>query len=256
MRQRVSFGLSFAPAAGLALALSLGTALGVAGCRQAEAAPHGASVQAGALSAAKGHAVRWDFEDVAVGTLPAGWKVEETNPRGAHADWRVTQQEGAPSGRRALTLTDAKGHSGSTFNLCWTDEVSFQDGTIEVHFRAGTGREDQGGGLAWRVQDKDDYYVARFNPLEDNFRLYTVQGGRRRMLKTATVKLAAGAWHAMKIVQRGAHFEAYLDGTRWLEGEDTRFPKAGGVGLWTKADAATSFDDLVVTPATPAKPAK
>lgn len=248
---------SAAPAIGIRLAIRLAVSLAVAaslpGCRQAAAAPHAPATakpqSAPAKTGPTAKPITWSFEDVSVGALPAGWKVEETNPRGPRADWRVTKAPHAPSGERVLTLANAQGHTGSTFNLCWTAQPSLQDGELAVQFRANAGREDQGGGIAWRIQDKDNYYVARFNPLEDNFRLYSVKAGHRRMLATATVKLAPNAWHTMKIVQRGAHYEASLDGKRWLEGHSDLFPMAGGVGLWTKADAATSFDDLSVRPA-------
>ncbi len=75
-------------------------------------------------------------------------------------------------------VTDTRGAGGSTFNLAWTDGARFQNGTIEVKVKARTGREDQGGGPIWRVQDKDNYYVARWNPLEDNFRVVSSSEGQ------------------------------------------------------------------------------
>jgi len=135
---------------------------------------------------------------------------------------------------------------GGTFNICWTDTVSFLDGEIEVRFKAVTGEEDQGGGVIWRVQDKENYYIARFNPLENNFRIYYVRNGTRKTLADAKFSLSARKWHTLKIVQHGIRFEGYLNGKKLLEGTDNLFTKVGGVGLWTKADAVTSFDDLSV----------
>jgi hypothetical protein len=51
----------------------------------------------------------------------------------------------------------------------------------------------------------------------------------------------------LKVVQQGERIEAYLNGKQYLEASDDIFLKAGGVGFWSKADAASSFDDLVVT---------
>ncbi len=189
---------------------------------------------------------RWNFDDVAAGTLPSGWKAEQTNPSGQGAQWSVRQDPRAPSGSQVLALTNPRGASGGTFNLAWTDGVSFQDGRVEVKVKSGTGREDQGGGPVWRVQDKDNYYIARWNPLEDNFRLYYVRDGRRRQLKSATVDLAAEEWHTVAVDHRGNRITAYLNGRRIFETTDSTFSQAGGIGVWTKADAATSFDDVVV----------
>ena len=135
--------------------------------------------------------------------------------------------------------------SNQYFNLCFTKDLNFLNGTISVKFRANAGRIDQGGGLMWRVQDNDNYYVARFNPLEDNFRFYIVHDGIRSELASADVKLSSG-WHTMKIEQKGDTFKGYIDGKQYLEHKDAHLKQAGGVGVWTKADAQTSFDDLKI----------
>ena len=135
--------------------------------------------------------------------------------------------------------------SGRAFNLCYTKATSFSDGTVTVRFKANSGRIDQGGGIMWRVQDDDNYYVARFNPLENNFRFYIVKNGNRREIASADLTLSRD-WHEMKIVQKGAQFEGYIDGKGYLKARDTRLSQSGGVGVWTKADALTSFDELTV----------
>ena len=190
-------------------------------------------------------ALTWDFEHVEPGTLPAGWKAEATGRQEPLAHWQVAEVPDAHSGSRVLALTETRHGSASTFNLCWTRAVSFRDGTIKVWFRPVKGRIDQGGGIMWRVKDHDNYYVARFNPLEDNFRIYYVKNGVRRMIQSAGVSLRPG-WHSMTIVQEGDRFQCLLDGRRLLQGRDSHFKGPGGVGLWTKADAATSFDDFQV----------
>jgi len=96
------------------------------------------------------------------------------------------------------------------------------------------------------VQDKDNYYIARFNPLEDNFRIYYVRNGARKTLAGVKIALPAGKWHTLRIVQYGNRFEGYLNGKKLLDGTNDLFTKPGGVGLWTKADAVTSFDDFSV----------
>ncbi len=188
----------------------------------------------------------WDFEDVPVGQLPEGWKSDVTNLKGEKSIWKVIIDKTASSGKKVLGMVDPKDSYGSSFNVCWTDKVSFKNGEIEVKFKAVKGREDQGGGIMWRVQDKNNYYVARFNPLEDNFRIYFVKNSHRRMIKSARVSLPSGKWHTMKVIQDGNRFKCYLNGKLYLSGKDNHFKKAGGVGVWTKADAVTYFDDFKV----------
>ncbi len=189
---------------------------------------------------------RWDFEDVSIGSIPPGWKVEATGRGRPLAAWKVVKDTTSPSGEKVLALVQVNHHSGGTFNLCWTDKVSFLDGTIAVAFKAVSGKIDEGGGIMWRVRDRNNYYVVRFNPLEDNFRIYYVKNGRRRMIGTARVSLPAGTWHTMRVVATGDRYACFLDGRKYLEGRDGHFKEAGGVGLWTKADAMTSFDDFKV----------
>jgi hypothetical protein len=188
----------------------------------------------------------WNFDNVVVGQLPDGWKVEGTNQRGPLATWQVLDDESAPSGTRILALNKPNHDSGSTFNICWTDDISFLNGEIEVRFKAITGEEDQGGGIIWRAQNKSNYYIARYNPREDNFRIYYVRDGKRKTRASARVKLPAETWHTMKITHYGEKIEGFLNSKRLLQVSDQTFAEAGGIGLWTKADAVTSFDDMVV----------
>ncbi len=187
----------------------------------------------------------WDFENVPEGELPRSFRAEATHPRGPLARWEVLREPSAPSGQKVLALTEIKRPSPGTFNLCWTDKVRFRDGEIEVRFKAVRGRIDQGGGIMWRVKDRNNYYVVRYNPLENNFRIYYVLRGRRVLIQSADVKLSSG-WHTMRVVQKGDRYEAYLDGRLLLSGRDRHITGPGGIGLWTKADAQTNFDDLRV----------
>lgn len=205
-------------------------------------------VSTSAIRAQDSGATAWTFDDAETGRLTAGWKVEGTNQRGPVATWAVKAEADAPSKPNVLALTDAKEGAGGTFNLYWTDRVRFTDGVIEVKLKAGTGREDQGGGPIWRVQDKDNYYVARWNPLEDNFRLYYVKDGNRKTLDSARVSVDASKWHTLRIEHKGNEIRCYFDGEALLKSRDETFLEAGGVGLWTKADAVTAFDDLIVSP--------
>jgi hypothetical protein len=185
-----------------------------------------------------------NFENIAISKLPSSWKTETTHSNKNLATWEVQKEDS----NHILTITDISTNFlsfGGTFNLFYTDSINFKDGEISVDFRANSGKIDQGGGIMWRVIDKNNYYVARFNPLEDNFRFYSVTNGDRRELKSANIKLKKG-WHKMKIIQKGSHFEGYLDGKKLLDADNNSIKNSGGVGLWSKADAATSFDNLTI----------
>jgi len=190
--------------------------------------------------------VKIDFEAVQTGKIPAGWIIEATNQKGDLATWQVTEDKTAPSGQKVLALTRTNHTFGGTFNLCWTRDISFLNGEIKVMFKANQGIEDQGGGVIWRAKDKNNYYISRYNPLENNFRIYYVKDGARRMLASARIKLPAGKWYELKIIQNGTKITGFLNGKKLLEVEDSTFKNAGGTGLWVKADGITSFDDFEI----------
>lgn len=179
-----------------------------------------------------------DFERSQVGKTPQGW---ECSKRYAQK-WAVELNKEKTSYILSLLKTDAY---GSDFNTCYK-KMNFLNGNISVKFRANSGEGDQGGGIMWRVQDADNYYVVRFNPLEDNLRVYYVKKANRSMLKGANIHLDGDKWHTLKVLQNGAHYTVYLDGKKRLQGSVRIFPRAGGVGVWTKADALSSFDDLEI----------
>lgn len=190
--------------------------------------------------------IRTGFDKEIPGKLPSGWKVESTKQDGPLATWEVTADPSAPSAPSVLALTSSKHGSDSTFNLCWTDRVKFKDGSIELKFKAVAGEVDRGGGPIWRVKDKDNYYICRANPLESNFRVYYVKDGKRKQLASASLEIPSGTWHTIKVEHVGDHIVCSLDGKQLLDVHDSTFTEPGGVGFWTKADAVTSFDDLIV----------
>ena len=190
----------------------------------------------------------WDFDDVPENQLPKGWKVEATGQDSATAQWAVRVNDDAPLGSGVLQLTATNHAERGVFNICWTGDVSFDEGQIAVFLKANSGQIDQGGGPIWRVQDRNNYYIARYNPLEQNVSIYYVKAGRRVMLGyTGRIEVKEG-WHILKISHRRDRIQAFLDGDmKLMVNAGDYIPKAGGVGLWTKADAATSFDNFTVT---------
>lgn len=182
-----------------------------------------------------------NFDDVTSGDLPSGWKAQMTGIDTNSAIWEIEQEDVG----KILSLKSFTTGRRGPFNLCFTDKINFKNGEISVTFRANSGNIDQGGGLIWRVEDQNNYYVARFNPLEDNFRFYSVKNGYRKELKSADINLKEG-WHEMKIIQKNNNFEGHIDGKKLLVCNNGNITKSGGVGVWSKADAATSFDNFKV----------
>ena len=190
---------------------------------------------------------KWTFEDAKVGKLPEGWSRAQTG-KGEGSVWKVQQDESAPAGANVLTQTSSAGPN-ALFNLCVAAKSSYKDVDLTVSFKALTGDIDQGGGPVWRYKDANNYYIARMNPLEDNFRVYKVVDGRRQQLGSSDVEAPAGKWHTIRVVQKGNHIQCYLNVKLHLDVKDDTFTDAGKIGLWTKADAVTSFDKLsVATP--------
>ncbi len=181
-------------------------------------------------------------EQGSVEGLPADWVVEATAQQGPLATWELRPEGVAgPNGEVAIALTAANHDHPGTFNLLWSAKRQFTNGTISVMVKDLSGEEDRGGGLMWRVQDKNNYYVARYNPLEKNYRFYVVKDGERSKIASADFETEDGAWTTIKIEQNGANFVGYLNGEKLLEATDETFAGPGGIGYWTKADAATAF---------------
>ena len=153
--------------------------------------------------------------------------------------WAVEEMTGAPSGKKVLVQRATR----NEFNVI-VAPGSYADVDASVQFKPISGREDASGGIVFRFKD-DMYYVVRANALEDNFRLYSYDRGRRQ-IATARVKTPTlGQWHTVRLAAMGDHMQAWLDGTLYLDHRDSRF-KWGRVGLWTKADSITAFDDLTI----------
>jgi len=193
------------------------------------------------LPAAEEKAKKMLFSRDDLGKVPAGWKADQTG-KGEGSIWKVVADDTAPS-KTGHALAQTAEAPGPLFNLCVADGTSFKDVAIKVSFKAVRGKKDQGGGVVWRYQDANNYYVARMNPLEDNYRVYKVVAGNRKQLESKEdLKVPAGEWHTLAITMKGDQIECFLDGKKQLEAKDGTFAGPGKVGLWTKADAQTNFD--------------
>jgi hypothetical protein len=195
-----------------------------------------------AVVATAQEAKKFKFEGKA-GTLPKGWKMEKTG-KGTGGDWQIVEDKEAEGG---FALAQTKADKKALFNICVNESSSYKDIDLTVNFKAIAGETDQGGGPVWRFQDGNNYYIARMNPLEDNFRFYKVVAGKRIELASADVEAKAGKWHTIRIVHKGDQVECYFNGKKHLDAKDTTFQDAGKIGVWTKADAQTRFANIQIT---------
>jgi len=171
----------------------------------------------------------FDFDDKGIGDF----KVVD-------GQWVVEEMAGAPSGKRVLVQRAID----NVFNVIVTPAGPYSDIDASVRFKPVSGREDASGGIVFRF-DAGRYYVIRANALENNFRLYYYDRGRRQLASASVQPPALAQWHTIRVVALGDHIQAWLDGKLYLDHRDTRF-RSGRVGLWTKADSVTAFDDLTI----------
>lgn len=179
----------------------------------------------------------WNFDAEKAGAIAAGF----TNEVG---EWKILADGSAPT--KPNVLAQLAKNERPVFNVALANETSYTNVDITVKFKAIAGVIDQGGGVVWRACDSKNYYIARYNPLENNFRVYKVEGGRRAQLGTSDIKGSEG-WHTLRVTMTGDHIECSYDGKKYLDVNDSTFKEAGQIGLWTKADAQTHFDDLTVS---------
>ena len=177
------------------------------------------------------------FDDAKIGTPPADWSCGVTG-RGT-PKWMIEADASAPSKPNVL-----KQSGRGTFPWCVKKSVSIADGFVEVKFRPLEGREDQAGGVVWRWKDSDNYYVARANALENNVSLYYTENGNRNTIKYVDAPVAANQWHILRIDFAGKRIKIALDGKTYIDVADDHVTSEGAVGVWTKADSVTAFDDF------------
>ncbi len=178
-----------------------------------------------------------NFDDAKAGASPPGWKSAVTGS--GSAKWSVEQESSAPSTPNVLKQSGV-----GTFPICIYESAKLKDGSVEVKFKPIEGKEDQAGGVIWRVQDSNNYYIARANALEDNVTIYHTIRGKRVAFKSISTKVKSGVWHTLRVDFEGNKFTVTFDGNKVIEATDQSFQNAGKVGVWTKADSVTLFDDF------------
>jgi len=196
-----------------------------------------------AVSAAPAETV--SFDRAKPGKPPPGWTATLTGK--GEPRWTVEKDESAPS------LPNVLKQSGeATFPVCLKRRPRLKNGFVEVKFKAIAGKRDQAGGVVWRARDADNYYVCRANALEDNVVLYKTEQGKRKPLDIVgrqggygvKTKVAANQWHRLRVEFAGRRFQVFFNGQHLFDVEEGTFAEPGRVGLWTKADSVTLFDDF------------
>jgi len=215
------------------------------------------TILASLVGAARGEAVKVDFENAAVGSPPPEFSTALTNG-GKPGLWVVERND---PGNALVQKSDDP--TSGRFPLCIYDALSARDVDVSVRVKPISGEKDRAGGIVWRYRDPNNYYVARANALEGNVVLYKVEGGKRSDLKPVgsgmfaygkKVDVPSGTWSTLRVDAKGNRFAVSLNGQHLFDVEDDTFREAGRVGLWTKADSVTAFDDLQIEPHDVASP--
>jgi hypothetical protein len=191
------------------------------------------------------------FDTVRPGSIPADWTVAMTHT-GAAPKWEIRSDSSAPSKPNVLAQVSAD-RSDGRFPLAILNRIDYRDGEVSVKFKTVTGKMDQAAGLVWRYRDPNNYYLVRANAIENNIVMYKVENGNRISLapkgkppKTYGVRhrIPSRTWNILRVSFKKSRFEVYFDHRKVFEVEDSTFTQPGKLGLWTKADSVTYFDDF------------
>lgn len=199
---------------------------------------------AGAPVFAEGDINMIQIDQMTVGKPPPGFSFARTG-RGTQGEWTVVKDPTAKTGlaieQSSTDTTDYR------FPLAFPTTLSVKNVKAEIRFKAVSGKVDRAAGIAVRMGDPDNYYIARANALEDNVRFYRVVAGKRQQLGTANLRVTSGDWHTLTLEAQGQRFALAFDGAKLFEVTDNTFTEAGGVALWTKSDSVTRFDLMTIT---------
>lgn len=199
----------------------------VAGCSRSAAAPMATE------PAITPTARLWTFNTNLVGGLPQGAAVFGGN-------WSVRAESGTTSAPNALCQVGT-----ATYPAMTLSDTVYTDVLVQTRFKPISGNTDRAAGIIFRVQDKNNYYIIRANALEDNVNIYKYASGVRSLLKNGSAKVLSGQWQELRVEVVGSRIRGFLNGRLVVETSDGTF-KSGKVGLWTKADSVTCFDDVDV----------
>jgi len=184
-----------------------------------------------------------DFSTSEVGHPPLGFTTALTGG-GGPVSWMI-RADASATGTRKILVQESHDDTSYRFPLCIYDDVIARDCAVSVSFKSISGQVDQAAGIVLRYSP-ENYYIARANALEDNVNIYKTVKGKRTIVKEAPVKYRAGDWHVLGFAAKGSHLTVLFDGKAVLEADDETILTAGQVGLWTKADSVSAFDQLTI----------
>ncbi|MDL2718324.1 MAG: hypothetical protein PT977_11250 [Acidobacteriota bacterium] len=184
----------------------------------------------------------WNFDGDKAGSPPAGFLFARTGS-GAQGKWVVKAESGAPSGANVLAQLD-QDDTDNRFPVAVVDGLKLKDVRVTVRCKPVSGKVDSACGLVFRYVDENNYYLTRANALEDNVRLYKVEKGSRRQLESWSGSVTPGVWHTLAAEAKGEDLGVFWNGKKIIGTRDATFGQPGTVGVWTKADSVTYFDDL------------
>ncbi len=177
--------------------------------------------------------LQWTFDTDPVGGAPQEATVFSGN-------WSVRAESDTPSSPNALCQTET-----ATFPAMTLSDAVYTDVSVSTRFKPISGSIDRAAGIIFHVQDENNYYILRANALEDNVDIRKYVNGRRSTLKTGSVEVLSGQWQELRVEVVGSRIQGFLNGQLVVETSDDTFT-SGKVGLWTKADSVTCFDDVEV----------
>lgn len=201
------------------------------GCTQCQAM---VKYQPGDKNVDAGQTLQWNFDGDPVGGPPVGAEAFS-------GKWEVRAEADAPSRPNVLCQTGKAQYPA----LSLGDRI-FADVIVSTNFKPISGSEDRAAGIIFRIQDRDNFYILRANALEGNANVYKYVGGRRHEIKGGSAKVPSGTWQELRVEVKEDTIRGFLDGKLVVETHDDTF-KAGKVGLWTKADSVTCFDNVKAT---------
>ena len=195
------------------------------------------------LAALSGVTENISFDTSPLGKIPSGWSV----PRdaGAPQNWEVIRDPSAPT-KPYVFASDGKAKRSP---LAVLEQPVLRDGEISVKFKPVGATQEQAAGLVWRYRDPGNYYLVNANPAGKHVTMYRVENGRQFLLtprgpRDGRHQLRSDSWNILKVSFKGPVFSVYCDHRRVLQVVDRAFAGPGKVGLWTKADSVTYFDNF------------
>ncbi|HEV8619833.1 MAG TPA: hypothetical protein VGQ79_02270 [Nitrospiraceae bacterium] len=200
---------------------------------------------ASAATLASEPVLTWNFDGDSRDQLPPKFIMGTFFDGRPAGDWKVMESPKAISPPNVLAQLRNKGGEHN-YNLVLVDDTNSSDLDLSVSFLPISGKADMGGGLVWRAQNDRNYYLTRANPLEQNIRVYHVVNGIRKMLKNFDQIIDVRKWHSLRVINRGCQIQVFYDDRKIFDLCDETF-REGRIGLWTKSDAVTYFDDLRLT---------